>query len=204
MSILAEAYSKETFQCDYCKQYFEASVATWVDVSRTPQVRMQLKRWEFNMSTCPHCRRQHFSDSPFFYEDFAEGLLIAIFPRIPENHESLERQIRSKYGYYPTLEFFYDMTQLLFLIYLQDHYRKKTTSHTASKIGIGDDRLQRFLQFLKKDPLMLTIREALTNSFSGERTNDDLQTLVWRALAKIEGMAHGRRITAVSSGPVAK
>jgi hypothetical protein len=152
---------------------------------------MLLQNWEFNMITCPHCGNRQFSDTMFFYEDFAEGLLVAVFPSIPENRLSVEAEIRQKYGYYPILEFFYDMTQLWFLIYLQEHYKTNVTPRTAAKIGRGEKRLQTFLRFLKKDPLMLAIRETLTATFLGSKTSDDLQNVLWRALAKLEGVSSG-------------
>jgi hypothetical protein len=196
----AEAYSKERYHCEHCKHDFQATVATWVDVSRTPQVKTLLQRWEFNSITCPHCGNRQFSGSPFFYEDFAEGLLVAVFPSIPANRLSLEEEIRQKYGYYPTLEFFYDMSQLWFLVYLQEHYQESKNPQTAWKTGKEEKRLQRFLRFLKMDPLMLTISETLMETFLGNKTNEDLQDILWCALAKIEGESTGPRDAAVYAG----
>ncbi len=183
----AEAYNKETFQCVRCKHDFQATVATWVDVSRSPLVKLLLQEWAFNVITCPRCGNRQFSGSFFFYEDFAEGLLVAVFPDVPANRVSLEEEMRRLYSRYPVLEFFYDMSQLWLLIYLQGHYHKNENPHTASKIGTREERLRRFLSFLKTDPLMLTLREALTATFLGNKTGDDLQDVLWRALAKIEG-----------------
>jgi CpXC protein len=191
LPIQAEAHCKELLYCGSCRHNFQARIITWVDAARTPGVKTLLKNWEFNMITCPHCGNRQFADSQFFYEDFAEGLLVAVFPSIPENRLSLEAEITQKYGYYPTLEFFYDMTQLWFLIYLQDHYKSNVNPRTISKIGRGEKRLQTFLRFLKKDPLMLTIRETLTATILGNKTSDDLQTVLWRALAKLEGVSSG-------------
>lgn len=199
LSVQFEAYSEETFHCGYCKHSFSAPVATWVDVSREPRVRTLLRQWEFNIVTCPRCGNRQFSESPFFYEDFTEGLLIAVFPIIPVNRASLEEAIREKYGYYPRLEFFYDMTQLWFLIYLQDHYQDGGSLHGPSIVGRGEKRLKRFLLFLKKDPMMLTIRETLTDKFLGTKTDEDLQDVLWRALAKLEGTARRRRADAASA-----
>jgi len=187
MSLRTEVYSWDTFHCEYCKNDFQASIVSWVDVSMTPQFKKQLQQWEFNIITCPNCRNRQFSSYPFFYEDFAEGLLIAVFPIIPENHLSLEYQIRQAYGYYPILDFFYDITQLWFLLYLQDYYGRNKHAYATSKIGLGDDRLRRFLQFLKKDPFMLTLRNALKEAVSGNKTAEDLQNVLWCALAKLEG-----------------
>jgi hypothetical protein len=195
-------HRRELLFCGSCKHSFQAQIATWVDVSRTPIVKMLLQNWEFNRVTCPHCGNRQFSNSLFFYEDFAEGLLVAVFPSIPENRLSIEAQIRQMYGYYPTLEFFYDLTQLWFLIYLQDHY--KTTieqPHTMSSIGGRKKRLLMFLQFLKKDPLMLTIRETLTEMYLGNKTNDDLQNVLWCALVKLEGMSAGSPDGSACAGP---
>jgi len=199
LTIQVEAYSEETFHCGYCKRSFSAPVTTWIDVSRTPRVKTLLRQWEFNMVTCPQCGNRQFSDSPFFYEDFAEGLLIAVFPTIPVDRTSLEETIRKRYGYYPRLEFFYDMTQLWFLIYLQDHYKDGRSLRSPSLTGKGGKRLGRFLQFLKKDPMMLTIRETLTERFLGNKTDEDLQDVLWRALAKLEGAPRGRGHFAAAS-----
>ncbi len=203
MRIQAEAYKNEIFQCGRCNHDFEATVATWVDASRSPGVKTLLQRWEFNIITCPHCASRNFSNSFFFYEDFADGLLVAVFPIIPVNHLSLQEEIRRKYGYYPTLDFFYDMTQLWLLIYLQEHYKKNRNASTVSRIGIGEERLRRFLLFLKKDPLMLAIRETLTATFLGNKTDEDLQSLLWRALAMIEGESPWLRDGAYHAAPTA-
>ncbi len=190
MSILqTAAYTNELLYCGSCRGSFRARITTWIDISQTPWVKTILQNWELNIVTCPHCQNRQYSNSPFFYEDFAEGLLIAVFPSIPENHLSVEAHIRQKYGYYPTLEFFYDMTQLWFLIYLQEYYKTVVNPCAASKIGDGEKRLRTFLRFLKKDPLMLTIRETLIKTFLGHKTDDDLQNLLWCALDKLEGMS---------------
>ncbi len=185
-SIQAEAYNTETFECERCKREFKATVATWVDVSRYPHVKKLLLQSEFNRISCPYCGHSQFSGSFFFYEDFAEGLLVAVFPSIPVNHASLEDEIRRTYGYYPVLEFFYDMTQLWFLIHLQEHYRKDRSA-IALPGPADEERLQKFLHFIKSDPLMLTMRETMQDISSGKKTNDDLQDILWQALAAIEG-----------------
>ena len=181
------SHRDELFYCGYCQRCFKARITTWVDIFQQPQVRTLLLNWEFNVVICPQCGNRIYSDRHFYYEDLADGLLIAVFPRIPENRLSVEEHIRQKFDYYPTLEFFYDMTQLWFLIYLQEHYRKSEDQRTDSIIG-RDQRLQIFLQFLKKDPMMLTIRETLMKLFLGDKTNDDLQDVLWCALVKLEGM----------------
>ena len=186
LTIQAEAYNNESFQCVRCKHDFQATIATWVDVSRSPLVKQLLHDWKFNIITCPHCGNLQFSSSFFFYEDFAEGLLVAVFPDIPTNRVSLEEEIRRLYNHYPMLEFFYDMSQLWLLIYLQQYYKNIENPLTASKIGTGEERLRKFLSFLKTDPLMLTLRETLAASL-GNKKSDDLQDIVWRACAKIEG-----------------
>lgn len=186
LAIQAEAYNNETFQCVRCKHDFQATVATWVDVSRSPLVKLLLQDWAFNVITCPRCGNLQFSGSFFFYEDFAEGLLVAVFPDIPTNRVSLEEEIRRLYCHYPVLEFFYDMSQLWFLIYLQRHYRNNGDPLIVSRIGTGEARLRKFLSFIKTDPLMLTLREALTATSLGNKKDDDLQDILWRALAKIE------------------
>jgi len=120
-------------------------------------------------------------------------MLVAVFPDVPADPGFQEEQIKQVYGYYPTLDFFYDMTQLWFLIYLQEHYKNNKPQSTASEIGRGKQQLQTFLRFVKRDPLMLTLRKTLTETVSGNKTSDDLQNIIWRALAKIEGVSPGRR-----------
>jgi hypothetical protein len=200
-TLQSETHRTELLYCGSCKHGFQARIAMWVDVARTPRVKALLQNWEFNIVTCPHCGNQQFSDSPFFYEDFAEGLLIAVFPSVPENHLSVEAHFKHEYGYYPTLEFFYDMTQLWFLIYLQEHYKKNEAPRAASQIGIGEERLRTFLRFVKKDPLMLTIRETLAETFLGNKTSDDLQNVLWRALAKLEGASSSPAEAPSCGGP---
>jgi CpXC protein len=187
LPIQFETHRTEIFHCDYCKQDFPARVVTWVDASRRPGVKTLLRQWEFNTVTCPGCGNKNCADTPFFYEDFEEGLLAAVFPKIPENRLSVEEQIRRRYGCYPTLVFFYDMTQLWFLICLQEHYKERANQRLSSNLGSGEERLRNFLRFLKKDPLMLAIRETLSKTLSGNQTNDELQDILWRAFAKIEG-----------------
>ena len=51
----ADAYSVETFQCGNCNRDFPAKVATWVDVSRTPQAKRAILQWQFNIVECSHC-----------------------------------------------------------------------------------------------------------------------------------------------------
>ena len=200
-NIQADAYNTETFRCGRCMHDFQAAVSTWIDVSRFPHARTLMQQGEFNKITCPRCGHRQFSGTFFFYEDFAEGLLAAVFPNIPPNHASLAEEIRNTYGYYPVLEIFYDMTQLWFLIYLQEHYRNISNPSAFRKSGNGEDRLSRFLQFVKYDPLMLTIREALSATLSGVRTHDDLQGVLWRALAKFEGVPGGRDQDMLSAQP---
>ena len=184
----AEAYSQETFHCGSCDREFQAKVITWVDVSRTPQVKQLLLRWEFNLVRCTHCGCRNPADTPFFYEDFQEGLLVAVFPRIPESRGVVEASIRQKYGYYPILEYFYDLTQLWTLLYLQEHYRTNKNLLSLSRIGRGEARTLKFLKFLKEDPMMIDIREKLTESFFGDATEDQLMDLLSRAIYTLEEM----------------
>lgn len=184
----AESYSLESFNCGHCGRDFQAKVITWIDVSRAPQAKRALLRWEFNIIQCSHCGCRNFSGTPFFYEDFEEGLLIAVFPRIPQGRGYIESTINQKYGYYPVLEFFYDMTQIWTLIYLQEHYKQNTNLQTLSRIGKGEQRLRAFLVFLKEDPMMIEIREKLTESFFGDASDDDLVEMLSQAVYKIEGM----------------
>lgn len=184
----AEAYSTETFHCGSCGREFQAKVITWVDASRTPQVKQRLLRWEFNIVQCSHCGCRNFAGTPFFYEDFEEGFLVAVFPRIPESRGVVEASIREKYGYYPVLEYFYDLTQLWTLIYLQEHYRTNKNLLSLSRIGRGEERTRAFLAFLKEDPMMIQIREKLTESFLGNATEDVLMDLLSRAIYTLERM----------------
>lgn len=184
----AEAYSIETFNCGNCEQDFQAKVITWVDVSRAPQARKALLKWEFNIIECPSCGCRHFSGTPFFYEDFEEGLIVAVFPRIPEKRGEVETGIEEKYGYYPVLEFFYDMTQIWMLIYLQEHYKANRNLRALSRIGSGEERLRKILRFLKEDPLMIDIREKLTESFFSDTANDELIEVLGQAVYTLEEM----------------
>jgi hypothetical protein len=184
----AEAYSQELFRCGACGRKFEATIATWIDVSRTPQVKRQLVRWEFNVVHCTFCGLSMFADTPFFYEDFEEGLLVAVFPRIPEDRGAVEEGIREKYGYYPTLEYFYDMAQVWTLLYLQEHYKANRNLRSLSRLGSGEERIRKFMHFLKEDPMMIGIREKLTLSFFGDAAEDGLMDLLARAIYSIEEM----------------
>jgi hypothetical protein len=184
----AEAYSVETFECGNCDREFRAKIITWVDVSRSPQARKALLKWEFNIIECTHCGCRHFSGTPFFYEDFEEGLLIAVFPRIPDKRGEVEAGIREKYGYYPVLEFFYDMTQIWMLIYFQEHYKMNKNLRALSRIGKGEEKLRKMLRFLKEDPLMIDIREKLTESFFGDVTHDELLDVLGQAIYRLEEM----------------
>ncbi len=188
LSKQAEAYSRETFQCGNCGRDFESKIITWVDVSKTPQARHALLQWEFNIIQCTHCGCRHFSGTPFFYEDFEEGLLLAVFPAIPDKRGEVEKAIKTKYGYYPMLEFFYDMAQIWMLIYFQEHYKANKNLRALSKIGRGEERIGKMLRFLKEDPLMIDIREKLTETFFGDATKDELIDLLGHAIYTLEEM----------------
>jgi hypothetical protein len=183
-----ESYSNETFECGNCGQDFNATIITWVDVSKTPQARQTLSDWQFNVIQCAHCGCRHFSGSPFFYEDFEEGLLIAVFPRVPEKRGEVETTIRRKYGYYPVLEFFYDMTQIWMLLYFQEHYKQNANLRSLSRLGSGEERLHKMLRFLKENPLMIDIREALTESFFDDSAKEGLTELLGQAVFTLEEM----------------
>ena len=184
----AEGYAEEMFSCRTCGREFEARVATWVDVSSTPQVKRQLIRREFNVIRCPTCGIRSFADTPFFYEDFEEGLLVAVFPRIPDDRGEVEMHIREHYGYYPVLEYFYDMAQLWMLLYLQERYQTNRNLRSLSRLGSGEERIRKFLHFLKEAPMMIEIRERLTESFLGDAAEDSLADLLASAIYSIEGM----------------
>lgn len=184
----AEAYSTESFHCGHCEREFNAQVITWVDVSKSPQAKKALLRWEFNIIQCAHCGCRHFSGTPFFYEDFEQGLLVAVFPRIPEQRGAVEASIKSKYSYYPILEFFYDMTQIWTLLYFEEHYKANSNLQSLSSLGGREERLMKFLKYLKEDPMMITIREKLTESFFGDATHDELVDVLGQAVYALEAM----------------
>jgi hypothetical protein len=183
-----EAYSQEAFHCGSCDKEFFAKVITWVDVSRTPLVKQLIMRWEFNIIQCTFCGCRQFAETPFFYEDFEEGFLVAVFPRIPENRGVVEASIREKYGYYPILEYFYDMTQLWTLLYLQEHYRLNRNLRALSRLGTGEGRIRKIMAFLKEHPMMIEIREKLTENFFGDATDDELMDLLSQAIYTLEDM----------------
>ena len=184
----AEAYSTEKFECNGCGSNFEARVITWVDVSKTLHARTALLKWDFNNIQCPYCGHRHFSGTPFFYEDFEEGLLVAVFPSIPEERGEIEKAIQIKYGYYPVLEFFYDMTQMWMLVYLIEHYKTNKHILALSKLGRGEDRLRKILRFLKEDTLMISIREKLIETMLGYISADDIEETLSEAVCTLEEM----------------
>jgi hypothetical protein len=187
-TIEAETVSRETFPCGACGLDFEARIATWVDVSKTPQARQTLLRREFNMIPCTHCGSRSFSGTPFFYEDFEEGLLVAVFPGIPDKRGEVEDAIRARYGYYPTLEFFYDMTQIWMLLYFQGHYQANGNLRKLSRIGEGEERLRKILRFLKEDPLMIDIHRKLNETLVSDAANDELMEILGQAVYALEEM----------------
>lgn len=184
----AKTFSRETFQCDACNRDFEANVAAWADVSKTPQVRQALLKRTFNIVQCIHCGSRSFSGTPFFYEDFGEGLLVAVFPGIPDRRGELEDAIRARYGYYPMLAFFYDMTQIWMLLYFQEHYQENGNLRKLSRIGEGEARLGKILRFLKENPLMIEIREKLNETGGSEAANDELMEILGQAVYALEEM----------------
>ncbi len=151
----ANAHSIEYFHCENCKQDFKAPVVTWVDISRTPQASAELLRDEFNIVRCTFCGREHAADSPFFYEDFEAGLLIAVFSSVPENRDELEEKIREKYAYYPHLEFLYDRDRLRMYIYLRQRQARDTNPYDLSRLVQGENHLQQRLKVVKETPLRL-------------------------------------------------
>lgn len=187
-TIEAETVSRETFPCDACDRDFEARIITWVDVSKTPHARQALLTRKFNMIQCTHCGFRSFSGTPFFYEDFEEGLLVAVFPGIPDKRGEVESAIRARYGYYPTLEFFYDMTQIWMLLYFQEHYQANGNLRKLSRIGEGEERLRKMLRFLKEDPLMIDIRDKLNETFASDAANDELMEILGQAVYALEEM----------------
>ncbi len=184
----AESVSSETFECGNCGQDFNATIITWVDVSKTVQARHALSKWQFNIIQCTHCGCRHFSGTPFFYEDFEDGLLIAVFPRVPEKRGEVESILRKKYGYYPVLEFFYDMTQMWMLLFFREHYQQNANLRSLSRLGQGEERLRKILRFLKENPIMIDIRETLTESFFDDSVKERLMEVLGRAVYALEEM----------------
>jgi len=188
LSNQAGASSRESFECGNCGKHFEAQVITWVDISKTPRAKQTLLKWQFNIIQCSHCGVRNFSGTPFFFEDFEEGLLIAVFPAIPENRGEIEKSLRDKYSYYPLLEYFYDMTQLWMLLYFQEHYKANRNLNKLSRIGEGEKRIRTMLRFLKENPLMIDLRDKLTETFFGGSGEDELLEILGRAVYLLEEM----------------
>ena len=185
----AEAYRHETFRCAQCSRDFKARVITWVDVSRMPQIKKTILQQEFNIIQCPYCGRPHFAEVPFFYEDFEEGMLVAVFPETPANRDAVEAELRERFGYYPVLECFYDMAQIWLLVYLQNHYREKRNSRSLPMTGRRRDQTFELLRFLKEDPLMAVIKDNLGDIFSGaSEDGENLAAVLGQAVYRSEGL----------------
>lgn len=180
--------SRGSFECGNCGRQFDATVVTWVDVARTPQARQALLDWQFNLIQCTYCGCRHFSGTPFFYEDLSEGLLVAVFPAIPDKRGELEKSVRRQYSYYPVIEFFYDMTQIWMLLYFQKQYRMNRNLQRLSRIGEGEKRLRVMLRFVKENRLMIAIREKLTEAFFDEEDDDELAEILRKAIYLLEEM----------------
>ena len=181
-----ETYQREKFHCGHCGEIFHSPVVTWVDVSRTPQMRLKILQWEFNMVTCPRCGSKAFADVPFFYEDFEEGILISVFPSLPDRIDVVEKIIRERYSYYPFLEFFYDMTQLWVLVYMYFYRLENTGRSSGSSTPEGEIMTAKTLQFIKTNGVMLHIREKLVESFHKPAAYDELINAVERSIFWIE------------------
>ncbi len=160
----ASAHSTEYFHCENCKQDFKAPVVTWVDISKTPQASAELLRNEFNIVRCSSCGQEHAADSPFFYEDFEAGLLIAAFSSVPENREEIEEKIGEKYAYYPHLEFLYDRDQLRMYIYLRQRQSQDANPYDLSRMVQGEHRLQQRLKVIRETPLPLEMLGSISES----------------------------------------
>jgi len=179
-------YKMNTFICKYCRKNYEARVATWVDVSKSPEVREKIFRWEFNVVRCPHCGHQGLADTPFFYEDFEEGILIKVFPSIPDKPKEVEAKIREQYSYHPFLEFFYDMTQLWVLVYLYFYRIENGNRYTASTREEKETMTKKSIRSIKTDVIMLHIREKIQESFHLISAYDELLNAVERFIYSIE------------------
>ncbi len=180
-------YKIETFYCKYCGEKFKARVTAWVDASKTPEVRLRLLHWEFNKIRCPCCGHESLADSPFFYEDFEEGILISVFPAIPDRPKEVENKIRAEYSHYPFLEFFSDSTQLWVLMYLYFYHLEHEYRYTMATLKGKEDITKKSIQFIKTDVIMLHIREKILESFYEPAAYDELLNAVERLICSIEG-----------------
>lgn len=182
-----EGYGYETFRCSRCRRNFEAPVITWVDVSKTPKARNAILRLDFNIIRCSNCGSSGYADVPFFYEDFVEGLLIAVLPRT-ENSGAAEAQIRKRYGHYPHLACL-NVTQLWLLVYLQSFYRENRGPRLCTGAGGAEKRAHRLLRFLAHDPVMVVIEEKLNDIFTGDDAEGaNLAAVLGQAIYRIEGL----------------
>src|SRR5208283_2907095 len=185
---LSGEYKKDIFYYKYCRKKFQAPVTTWVDISKTPEARLKLLRWEFNLVRCPVCGYQAVADSPFFYEDFVEGLLIVVIPSVPDQPAEVEGRIRSQYGYYPRIDFFYNMVQIWFLVYLYFYDRENEKICGSASVGIKEKEMQKIIRFIKTDAIMLHIRQKIEDLFREPAAFDSLVTAVERAIHSLDGI----------------
>ena len=177
----------DKFHCTYCGKEFQARITTWIDVSKTPEARLQILQWEFNIVRCPVCGYQAVADSPFFYEDFDVGLLIAVYPSPPINPAAEEVSIRSQYGYYPHIEFFYDLTQLWVLVYWYFYHREYGHPYGMVTSKEKEDIMHKSIRLIKTDVAMLHIGEKLRESFYEPAAYDELLNAVERLICSMEG-----------------
>jgi len=182
-----ERYRHETFHCAYCGETFEAQVTTWVDASRTPRVRERILRFAFNTVRCPRCGFEAVADTPFFYEDFEEGILVLVFPSVPDQPGEIERDVKEHYSYYPFIEFFYDMTQLWVLVYIYLYHMKNGRLTNGAVTGDEKDHMvKKIIRFIKTDGVMLHIREKMRESFSKPAAYDELISAVELSMFSME------------------
>jgi hypothetical protein len=193
------SYRIDTFHCKYCGKNFQARVTTWVDVSKAPGERLKLLHWKFNMVRCPFCGDQALADSPFFYEDFEEGILLSVFPTVPDRQKEVEEEIRAQYSHYPYLEFFYDMTQLWVLVYLYFYHRQNGYRSVMATIKEKEEMTKRSIQSIKTDVIMLHIREKILESFYEPAAYDELLNAVERLICSIEETCSYRSLTGTVS-----
>lgn len=186
----AEAHSREVFHCEQCNSDFEAPVITWVDVTRTPQARMELLRMEFNVVQCRRCGFRAVADSPFFYEDFEEGVLAAVFPSVPGDRNETETKIRAAYGHYPHLEFFYDRAQLWLFVRLLYSYKRDRSLAGLSGSAAGDARIRKFIRFVKTSPLAIDLREQISDPSLVQSSYDELAAAVASSIESDGDMLH--------------
>lgn len=83
-----------TVRCSNCGQPVQAQVVNVIDVSKTPQLKMQLLSGQLNVADCPTCGASSALHVPLLYHDPAKELLVAYVPmELNMNNDNQERAI---------------------------------------------------------------------------------------------------------------